>query len=498
VINPVIKKPRRSSASGRVRVAIVGGGLGGIAMAVKLSRAGIRDFTVFERSDGPGGVWHENTYPGCEVDTPSMVYSFSFMPYDWVRTHATQPELQEYAHRIVAHFGIADRFRYGTQVVEAVWDRDDRLYHVLLDTGERLDFEVVVSAVGMFNAPQYPSWPGLDSFVGPLFHSARWEHEHDLTGKRVAVVGTGCTATQIAPALADTVEELILFQREPAWIIPKGERKLSLAERQALSRPSRRALERHKAFRTFARYLTAFIPGTPGHGKMTQLCLDYIASEIADPVLREQVTPKYPFGCKRVIKSSSFYSTLVRPNVHLVPKAVEAVTCNGLVDADGVEHPVDVIVLGTGFDAVNYLSSLRVVGVDGRSIHEIWDGDPKAYAGLTVPGLPNFYMVYGPNTNGGGPITFQMERQAEAITRIVKRMVLHHYRSVDTKPEALHKFVEYVDRHNALQGSATAAGCHNYFFSPHSGRNVTQWPLSHRRYMLKVWTAEWLGMRKSR
>lgn len=464
------------------RVAIAGAGFGGIAMAVKLKQAGF-DFTVFEMSPGPGGVWWDNTYPGCEVDAESSLYSFSFIDYDWPRTHGTRRDLQQYCEDIIDHFEMRRNFRFSTQVEAAVWDETKSAYTLRLSDGEECVYELFASAVGMLNVPKYPDWPGFTDYEGPMFHSARWEHEHDLTGKRIAVVGTGCTAAQIVPEVAKLAKHVYVFQREPGWILPKDKYEFTPEERAyKLKHPWLTKWKRWKGFRQMTRYLTGFTVGSKHHQKLEQTCLNFIESSIDDPNIRRLVTPNYPYGCKRPIKDSNFYPALNRPNVELVPKAVARLTRTSLVDADGVEREADIVVLAVGFKASDYLANLPVVGERGRALRDVWDGDPKAYLGLTVPGFPNFFMLYGPNTNGGGPITAQHERQAEAITRVARRMRRGGFARVDTKQGSLDSFVEWIDRHNGVKWSALASGCHNYYFS-RAGRNVTQWPLSHLRYM---------------
>jgi cation diffusion facilitator CzcD-associated flavoprotein CzcO len=478
--------------SAKLRVAIAGAGFGGISVAVRLKLAGIEDFTVFECSPGPGGVWHDNTYPGCEVDTASIIYSFSFLPYNWPRTHGKQRELEQYSRDIIDYFEMGGRFRFNTSVVEAVWSERRNLYEVLLSTGERQEFEVVVSAVGMFATPNIPQWAKGSPFTGKIFHSARWQHDYDFTGRRVAVVGTGCTATQIVPELAEIASQVHVFQREPGWILPKGERDYTDDERRILAEAGWRwRIKRYRAFYDLLRKsIRSIRAGSPDNVAAERTCLSYIEAEIRDPELRKMVTPSYPFGCKRPIKSTTFYKALNRENVHLVPRAVAGLNQDSIIDADRVEREVDAVVLATGFHADDYLGSLTVVGRSGIALHEYWNGEPEAYLGLTVSGYPNFFMSYGPNTNGGGPITAQHERQAEAIVSVIKRMRRRGFRWVDTKPQKQRDFVRWVDRENGHRLSAVTAGCHNYFFSA-SGRNVTQWPTSNVNYL---WRTR-LGMR---
>ncbi|MFI7449118.1 flavin-containing monooxygenase [Nonomuraea sp. NPDC049714] len=465
-------------------MAIIGGGFGGIAAAVKLQQAGITDFTIFEQSPAPGGTWWDNRYPGCEVDIPSHAYSFSFMPYDWPRTHATQPELQVYAEAVVDRFSLRPRFRFGVRVESVVWDDDAGHYLVTTDDGEQRPYRFVISAVGLLNVPRYPSWPGLDEFGGVSFHTSRWDAETDLTGKRVAVVGTGSTAVQIVPAIAPLVERLEVFQREPGWVEPKGERTFTPAERVRFQRlPALRRLYRLKLFRDSMRRFKAYDTGGREQRRMRELCLRYIDSAIDDPAVRAAVTPSYPWGCKRPIFASGFYPALNRPNVDLVPHAVTKVTEKGVIDDQGTEHPIDVLILSTGFQPTRFLSGFAVTGRRGKEIQEFWGERPRAFLGVTVPGFPNFFIMYGPNTNGGFSIIAQLERQAEVAVRAIRRVHRSGAKLVDTDERALDRHVSWVDRQLAKHASAMDAGCNNYYHSS-SGANVTQWPRTHLVYYL--------------
>jgi cation diffusion facilitator CzcD-associated flavoprotein CzcO len=461
--------------SGTPRVVVIGAGIGGIAAGVKLRHAGISDFTIYESSDGVGGTWWDNTYPGAEVDVHSNLYSYSFKSYRWTRTHARQPELQAYLQETVDQFGLGPHLRLGVAVDSATWDDDRHLWTVTLGTGTVVECEVVISAVGFLNVPRYPDWPGLDSFEGPSFHTARWEHEHDLSGRTVAVVGTGSSATQVVPAIQPLVGRMYVFQREPGWVLPKGERQFTEAERRRLDRPWRRAWDRASLRLVLERGLigaATFRPGTKLNAKRQQTCLDYIAREFADrPDLGKAVTPTYPYPGKRPVIASQFYPALRAENVELVPRAVSRVTPSGIVDADGVERPVAVIVMATGFQATDYLARVRVVGRRGETLQDRWAGEPRAYLGITVPDFPNFFMLYGPGTNGGELVSM-LEAQAEYAVRAVKGMVRRRVSAVEVRPsfEALW-FVWLQSRMEGTSWTMT----HNYFRSP-TGRIVTQWP----------------------
>ncbi len=457
---------------------MIGAGISGVCAAVGLTRGGF-ECTVFEQAAGPGGTWWDNSYPGCEVDVDSHMYSFSFMPYDWSRTHGTQPELQRYVEDIIDRFKMRDRFRFSTKVDEAAWDEEHGVYRVRLANGEENEFEAVVSCLGILNHPKYPDWPGLDEFEGVKFHSARWDHNVDLAGKSVAFVGTGSTAAQAVPALAEMVGELYLYQRSPGWVLPKGERDLTEEERKTYRRFTswqRRRL-RFQLYRHHTKAYDVFRIGSKLHNEARDLALKFIEEEIEDPELRRLVTPDYPFGCKRVILASTFYRSLNRANVTLVPSAVERVTKDGIVSADGVERKVDVLIMATGFQPQRFLATLEIKGRAGRSIHDFWDGNPRALLGITVPGFPNFFMCYGPNTNGGPGLMFMAERESRAIIGMLRRLERRQAKALHTRSAALDRYVAWVDKENRKRNSARFAGCTNYDFSP-SGRAVLLWPRS--------------------
>jgi cation diffusion facilitator CzcD-associated flavoprotein CzcO len=469
--------------AGTPKVAVVGAGFGGIATGVKLQQAGIHTFTIYESSLGIGGTWWDNTYPGAEVDVGSHLYCFSFKPHEWTRTHARQPDLQKYLEETVDEFGLRPHLRLGVTVESATWDDRGHVWTVVLDDGTVDECHALVSAVGFLNVPRYPDWPGLDSFRGPAFHTARWEHQHDLTGKVVAVAGTGSSATQVVPAIQPIVEQLYVFQREPGWILPKGERDFSDEERSALGRSWRRRWERWRLRFLVERNLWnghLFRPGTRLNRTRERLCREYIDRKFADrPDLREAVTPAYPYPGKRPVLASTFYSALKKDNVELVPRAVSSVTRAGIVDSDGVERTVDAIVMATGFRAAEYLSRLRVVGRDGGSLHDRWAGEPRAYLGITVPGFPNFFMLYGPGTNGG-ELVIMLESQAEYAVRAIRRMVRERVTAVEVKPRFEARWNRWLQAR--MEGTSWTM-TNNYFTSP-TGKVVTQWPYGNLLYRM--------------
>jgi cation diffusion facilitator CzcD-associated flavoprotein CzcO len=459
-----------------VRIAVIGGGFGGIAAAVYLQRAGFTNFTVFEQSDGPGGVWWDNRYPGAEVDTPTHTYSFSFQRYDWTRSHADQQELQGYMEHTLDQWNLRRYFTFGVHVDGVGWD-DARHVWQLHVGPDILEFHVVVSAVGILNVPRKPTWPGLDDFTGVKFHTSRWPAGLDLSGKRVAVVGTGSTAAQVVPRVAAAAEHLYVFQREPGWINPKPVKVFTAAERAALRNPRRYRLERIRGYRASTASRAGgdiHLPDSAANKEATQRCIAYINEVFKDrPDLQKSVTPTYGYFGKRPIKDSNFYPALLRDDVELIPHPVVRVTPTGIVDDTGTEHQIDVLVMATGFQGSNYLAQLPVTGPGGRTLHEAWNGEPEAFLGITVPGFPNFFMLYGPNTNSP-VVLFHLEQQSQYVVRALKRMLAHGATAVESRRPVHDRYNRWLQ--GRMKGSVWET-TNNYFRTP-SGKVVTQWPVS--------------------
>ena len=464
--------------AGTPRIAIIGSGFGGIDIAVRLKQAGISSFYILEKNPAAGGTWWENRYPGAEVDSPSHLYSLSFKCFDWSRNFARQPELLRYMQAIIDEHDLHRHLRFNTEVKRVVWNEDSHSYRLHTADGGTFQAHVVVSAVGLLNAINYPSWPGLESFRGPKFHTARWEDEHDLTGKRVAVVGTGCTAAQIVPEIAPVVGRLLLFQREPGHVFPKGVRDFTPAERAKLSRPLAYRVERLKSFLRTAKVRgpSPSIPGSRLNRLFGRMANDYIQEVFRDrPDLIELVTPRYPYAGKRLILSDDYYPALLRDNVVLIPKAVTRVTPTGLVDSDDVEHEVDVLVMATGFQPANFLAHLEVVGRGGQTIHQYWNGEPRAVMGTAVARFPNFFMLYGPNSNGG-EILFHQEQQVGIILRAVNRMIRKGVSAIEVRESVMNRFNHWLQGRlrDGAYGHSQFGMKLGYYRSP-TGAVVTQW-----------------------
>jgi cation diffusion facilitator CzcD-associated flavoprotein CzcO len=456
-------------------VCIIGGGMAGIAAGVNLIQAGFANFTIYEKSHGLGGTWWDNRYPGAECDVPSHLYSFGFCPYDWSRSHAQQKEIQEYLEHVVDRYGIRSHFRFGISVQSAVWSEDTSAYDIELSSGERQQFDIVISAVGLLNKPNLPTWPGMDKFQGRMFHTARWDPTLDLRGDCVAVVGTGSTAVQVVAEIAPISRSLLVFQREPGWVLPKASVAFTAEQRTTLRRLSRRLLHRFQLRYTNERGLrggAVFRPGSRESLEGERAARAFIEQELGDrPDLAAAVTPSYPYPGKRPVLHATYYAALKKDHVTLVPRAVASLTANGVVDVEGTEHPVDTLVLATGFHAAEYLADLTVIGRNGMSLHEWWAGEPSAFLGVTVPHFPNFFLLYGPNTNGG-EIVFMLERGAEHVARSIKQMKRRGAKTIEVREMFWSSYNRWLQ--NKLTGTSWSA-TRNYFTSQ-SGRVVTQWP----------------------
>jgi cation diffusion facilitator CzcD-associated flavoprotein CzcO len=458
------------------RIAVIGAGVCGIGTAVLLARAGIRSFDIFEATRGVGGTWLQNRYPGASVDVHSLLYQYSFKNHHWKRSHPTQKELLAYLEETVSDYGLTRHLHLNTTVDQVAWDDGLHCYHLTTAAGDTKDYEIVVSAVGFLNVPNMPDWPGLDKFTGEVFHTAAWNNSADLTGKRVAIVGVGSSAAQIIPSIQPEVERLYVFQREPGWVLPRHSIEYTPTDLAKLASPRRRLIERFKAIARFeSTYIGGphYIVGSRSNKLAESVARNYIDTVFRDrPDLRAVVTPKYVFSGKRRVLSDEYYPSLLNDNVELVPWAVAGVTEKGVVDANGCEYGADALIIATGFTAWRYLARLRVLGRNGLNLHEVWRDGAFAFNGMTVPGFPNFYMLYGPNTNGGGApsVHWLAEQQANSILRDIARMRKHGYAYIDTKKT----YTIYYNRWLQRRLRRTTWSQANNYMRNESGRLVTQ------------------------
>jgi cyclohexanone monooxygenase len=475
-------------------VAIIGAGAGGLAMGIRLKRAGY-EFTIYEKSDGVGGTWRANTYPGAACDVPSHLYSFSFElnPW-WSRTYATQPEILAYLERCTDQYGLRPHLRTGVDITEARWDDAAKQWQLVTAAGEEITADVVVSGLGMLNVPVVPEFPGADRFRGRMFHSSRWDHSKSLEGERVASIGTGASAIQYVPAIAPTVEHVTVFQRSPIWITPRLDRPYTPEEQRRFARvPGAARLARWKIWWTYER--ASFQASDEQTLAMTALSKSYLERKITDPELRAQLTPDYPVGCKRPLISREWFPALTRPNVRLVTEPITEITEAGIRTADGEEHSVDTIVFGTGFRANEYLTAVDFYGREGRRLRDDWRDGAEAYLGVTVSGYPNLFLLYGPNTNGVNSIIFIHEAQANYVMSALRTMTRRRVRAFDVRRKVMDRYNRRIQA--AMDGTVWTAGCTNYFRTP-AGKVVTQLPYSGGRYWFRTRFFRSLPYRKER
>lgn len=469
----------------RFALAIVGAGFGGLAMAHRLTEAGIDDFVIFERADGVGGTWRSNSYPGAACDVPSHLYSLSFAPNPrWSRTYATQPEILAYIEDCYDRFAIRPKVRVSTSIVGLRWQEDTHSWRLTDASGTEYEAAVVVSAIGLFHTPAVPSLPGADDFGGVTFHSARWDHDHDLSGQRVAVIGTGASAIQVVPAIVDQVARLTVYQRTPPWIVPRKDETFSDSQKAAFATdPELVRRYRSELYELFERN-TAFIAGDPAAVHIDSLARSYLRQKVTDAELRARLTPDHPVGSKRILVSSEFYPAIQRDTVELVTEPIEKVVSAGIVTADGTERAHDTVVYCTGFHVVEYLKGVEVLGRGGIDIHRVWAGVPRAYHGLAVPGFPNLFMMYGPNTNqGGNSIILVLEAQAQFVMSALDAMRSAGSSRIELRPEAMARYLVELDR--ALAATVWADGSGGYFRTA-SGDVVTQLPYTSGSYADRI------------
>ncbi|MEE2034253.1 MULTISPECIES: flavin-containing monooxygenase [Rhodococcus] len=480
------------------RVVVIGAGMSGLAAAHRLDEAGV-PFTVLERNADVGGVWLENDYPGCQLDTSNFCYSYSFAQHaGWRYQYSRRDSILEYFRDFAEAQSLRHHIRFGSEVSAARFDEDARIWRLTVrDTADgsvsTIEAHAVISAVGQLNRPAFPATPGLESFTGDAWHTARWNHDVDLNGKRVAVVGTGASSFQVVPEIAEAAEAVVLFQRTPPWIMPTPNYHAELA-------PGLRWLLREiPGYHRWFRFLQFWVgvegrrryalvdpawdkPGSVSEDNHALRCAleEYLEREFADrPDLLAHVVPDYPPYAKRMLRDDGRWaSTLKRDDVELVTESITAITPQGLVTANGSHHEVDVIIYGTGFRASEFLVPMDVVGRGGANLHDVWGGEARANVGVTVPGFPNFFLLYGPNTNlvVNGSIVLFSEAEVDYVMACLRTLFDADARTIDCRPEALERFYERVDAASAAMAFGVE-GVHSWYKSS-SGRVSQNWPLS--------------------
>ncbi|MET9396820.1 NAD(P)/FAD-dependent oxidoreductase [Kitasatospora sp. NPDC002965] len=491
--------PVEESPVPHVRVAVIGSGFGGLGAGVRLRRAGITDFVILERADSVGGTWRDNSYPGCACDVPSHLYSFSFAPNaEWPRSFSGQPDIRAYLEKVTDVFGLRPHLRFGTEVTEARWD-DERTHWRIVTTAGRWTADAVVAAAGPLADPQIPDLPGLDTFPGKVFHSSRWDHDYRLAGQRVAMVGTGASAAQIIPAIQPQVGSLTVFQRTPAWVLPRRDREITRLEKWLHGRlPATAKLRRGVLFALREVQVDAFVR-RPGLLKVVQrLAERHLADGVADPALRARLTPDYRIGCKRILLSNTYYPALAAANTEVVSSGLGEVRGSTLVAADGSEHEVDAIVFGTGFHVTDIPVAARVFGAAGTSLADEWKDGAEALRGSTVHGFPNLFFVIGPNTGlGNSSMILMIESQLNYL--IDALTTLRSTGAAAMQPTARAQRRWNLELQHRMDRTVwTTGGCRSWYLDK-SGRNTVLWPAStssFRRATRRVDLAEYELIRR--
>ncbi|HEX9095782.1 MAG TPA: NAD(P)/FAD-dependent oxidoreductase [Candidatus Dormibacteraeota bacterium] len=457
------------------RVAIVGSGFSGLGMAIRLKQAGIQDFVIFERAADLGGTWRDNTYPGCQCDVESNLYSYSFAPSpNWSRTYAPQAEIWEYLRACAERFDLGRHIRYEHEVQAACWDDAAARWRIETSKGA-FSADVLVAAVGPLSEPSVPSIPGLDEFPGSHFHTAAWDHSVDLTGKRVAVVGTGASAIQVVPRIQPKVGQLHLFQRTPPWVLPHRDRPVrGVARALYRSVPGWQRLVRSVVYWSRELFVIPFMK--PSRSSMPErLARRHLEKQVADPALRARLTPRYAIGCKRILISNDYYPAIQQPNVELVTDDIREVRGRSIVTADGSEREIDVIILATGFRVTEMPFAKRVTGREERCLADQWSGGATAYRGTAIPGFPNLFLLLGPNTGlGHTSVLVMVEAQLRYVMGCLDHLERSGLAAIEVRQEAHEAFNAEVQ--SRLRDTVwNAGGCRSWYLDK-NGRNTTIWP----------------------
>lgn len=472
---PDLDAPTGGGATRHHRIAIIGTGFAGLGMAIRLRQEGIEDFVVLERAATEGGTWRDNHYPGCACDVPSHLYSFSFAPNpEWSRTYSPQPEIGRYLRDCSDRFGVRDHIVFGAAVTESRWVEAQQRW--LLTTGAgTFSAEVLISGHGPLAEPAIPALPGIETFAGTAFHTARWDDDHDLTGRKVAVIGTGASSIQIIPAIQPDVERLTLFQRTAPWVMPHPDRAISDTERSLYRKvPLAQKGVRTGVYWTRELMVLAFT----SHPRLMRLgaarAKAHLAKQVPDPELRAKLTPDYEMGCKRVLLSNRYYPALTQPNVEVETSGIAEVRPRSIVTRDGAEHEVDTIIYGTGFHVTDNPLADNVVGADGRTLAEHWEPGVRAYLGATVEGFPNMFLLIGPNTGlGHSSMVFMIESQIAYVLDALATMERRGVGRIEVRREAVTAFNDEIQRR--MEGTVWASGCASWYLDD-KGRNTTLWP----------------------
>ncbi|MEW6777191.1 MAG: NAD(P)/FAD-dependent oxidoreductase [Bdellovibrionota bacterium] len=474
------------SAASFPTVAIIGSGFAGLGMAIQLKKAGFNSFTIFEKASRVGGTWRDNTYPGAACDVPSHLYSFSFEPKtNWSRAFPEQPEILEYIEHCVDKYGLRPHIHFDTEIENARFEESRGLWRIRTTKGGEFNAHVLVSGCGQLNRPAFPNIPGLKDFAGVQFHSARWNHDYDLTGKNVAVIGTGASAIQFIPQIAPKVKKLHVFQRTPPWIIEKPDRPYLGIEKFLFRKvPAIRETYRQFIYWMLESRFFAFSEGSRIAKTVKKEAREYLRNSIEDPSLRKALTPDYELGCKRILISNDYYPCFNRSNVELITTGIERIEKNGVRTQDGTLREADTIIFGTGFQSTDFLAPMKITGRNSLDLNEAWRDGAEAYFGITVSGFPNLFLLYGPNTNlGHNSIIFMLECQIRYTMECIKKLAQERLAYLDPMPGEMRRYNDRLQaRHADLVWNS---GCTSWYKNE-SGKNTNNWPGFTVEYWLKT------------
>lgn len=457
-------------------IAIIGTGFGGLGLAIQLKRSGFNDFTLFEKAGDVGGVWRDNTYPGAACDVPSHLYSFSFeQDLGWQNRFGKAEEIHQYLRHCADKYGIRPHIRFNTEIAGAEFDEKAARWTLRTTRGETHQAQIMVAAVGQLNRPAYPKLKGLETFTGKAFHSARWDHDYDLAGKRVAVIGTGASAIQFVPEIVGQVAHLDIYQRSAPYVLPKPDKQYPELEK-ALFRnvPFLQTLDRAWQYGYHELRQLGITSQINEQAMVEYVFQKHIREIVKDSKFRHRLTPDYPIGCKRILISNHWYKALIEPNVDVISEDIAELLPTGIRTNDGRVREVDTIIYGTGFTATDFLAPMQIIGLKGQTLRQAWSDGAEAFLGLTVSGFPNLFMLYGPNTNlGHNSIDYMLESQINYIIDAV-----HKYRSNGLRYLDLRKYVQDAfneEVQERMKSTVWAQGCTSWYQTA-AGKNTNNWP----------------------
>ncbi|TGL34745.1 NAD(P)/FAD-dependent oxidoreductase [Leptospira koniambonensis] len=468
-----------------ISIAIVGTGFGGLCAAIQLKKNGFHNFVIYEKSNSVGGTWRENTYPGAACDVPSHLYSFSFEPNsNWPRKYSAQPEILSYLKHCAEKYGILSHIRFGIEIKSADWDDSSRIWKIKTSENETLEHNVFISAVGQLNRPALPSIKGLESFKGRIFHSANWDPAYNFSGKKVAAIGTGASAIQFIPQIVNQGAEVTVFQRTAPWVVPKPDRKYFSFEKFLFKYlPGLRLLHRFQIYIWNEIRMIAFQKNNHANKIVKWMSLSHMKKFVKDPELRKILTPDYPAGCKRILLSNDYYEALAKPNTKVLSESIKEATPEGIVTKDGLQK-FDAIVFGTGFKATEFLSPMKVKGTKNQDLNEVWKNGAEAYLGVTVAGFPNFYILYGPNTNlAHNSIVYMIESQVRYLISALSEMNKKGIQALIPKTRSMQNYNTSLNK--KFDKFVWDTGCTNWYINA-SGKNTNNWPGHTYEYSYKT------------